>query len=205
MSEHELRAAYEARLTRLEALALTLERATKQHLEGLPHIDRIAFRAKRVDSFVEKARRKAYESPLDQVEDQVAGRVIVFYRDEIEPMRARLAEIFGAVEEAQHEPEDVSSFSYESFHSIVVIPAALTPEGWSDVERRPTTFELQIRTLFQHAYAESEHDLVYKPPLALERDEQRKIAWVAASAWGADEVLGQAKASIHSRVDDTAS
>lgn len=202
MSEDELRAAYEERIHLLEALAETLEREVKRHLEDVPHIDRIAFRAKTLTSFLEKANRKRdrYVSPLDEIEDQVAGRVIVFYRDEVEPVQIQLTELFGPVEEAQHEPEDVSSFSYESFHSIVVIPPALTPGGWVDMDRRPTTCEIQIRTLFQHAYAESEHDLVYKPPLQLEREEQRKLAWVAASAWGADEVLGQAKTSIYERM-----
>jgi putative GTP pyrophosphokinase len=205
MSEDELQAAYIERLPLLKQLADNLEIEAKRHLEGMDHIDRVSFRAKGLDSFLKKVfdprKPDRYESPLEQVEDQVAGRVIVFYRDEVDVVRMKLAEIFGAVEESLHESKDVSSFSYESFHSIVVIPHALRPEGWAAMDKPPTTCEIQIRTLFQHAYAESEHDLMYKPPIELEREEERKIAWVAASTWGADEILGQAKTSIYERVE----
>jgi len=50
-------------------------------------------------------------------------------------------------------------------------------------------FELQIKTLFQHAWAESEHDLAYKPVEDLPKDQRRRVAFVAAQAWGADHIL----------------
>lgn len=51
----------------------------------------------------------------------------------------------------------------------------------------PKFFELQIKTIFQHAWAEAEHDSVYNQfSGSLNRDEKRLIAYVAAQAWGAD-------------------
>lgn len=54
----------------------------------------------------------------------------------------------------------------------------------------PEFFELQIKTLFQHAWSEAEHDLAYKPELGeLDEVELRKLAFTAAQAWGADEIF----------------
>lgn len=50
----------------------------------------------------------------------------------------------------------------------------------------PETFELQVRTLFMHAWAEPQHNLGYKSPGDLSKEHRRHLAWIAASAWGAD-------------------
>lgn len=70
--------------------------------------------------------------------------------------------------------------------------------GWRDRHDVPDAFELQVRTLFQHAYAEPQHNVGYKPSVQLTREEQRELAWIAASAWGADHQLER----LRERVDD---
>ena len=67
------------------------------------------------------------------------------------------------------------------------IPEAILPVGPSG--SFPKFFELQIRTLFQHAWAEAEHDVGYKPTQPLKLEERRKIAFTAAQAWGADTIF----------------
>jgi ppGpp synthetase/RelA/SpoT-type nucleotidyltranferase len=62
----------------------------------------------------------------------------------------------------------------------------------------PSTFELQIRTLFMHAYAEPQHDFAYKSSAELLRDDRKRLGWIASAAWGADrayqELLNQDQA-----------
>ena len=56
----------------------------------------------------------------------------------------------------------------------------------------PAFFELQIKTLFQHAWSEADHDLGYKPGAnMLTSDEKRMIALTSAQAWGADRIFDQ--------------
>ncbi|MCL5802016.1 MAG: hypothetical protein M1283_05805, partial [Gammaproteobacteria bacterium] len=55
----------------------------------------------------------------------------------------------------------------------------------------PNLFELQIKTLFQHAWAEAEHDLGYKTSNSLTSLQKRKIAFTAAQAWGADQIFDE--------------
>ena len=174
----------------LRALAAELEAKTKEALADVPHIDRIGFRVKDHKSFLKKAVQPKYSNPLEQLEDQVAGRVITFFRDDIPIVRNRLTEWFGDVEHETKEPAGPSEFGYESDHFIFVIAEHWKPEGWQDLAKMPTTFEFQIRTLFMHAWAEPQHDLGYKGS-PLDRQTAKELAWVAASAWGADRTFNE--------------
>jgi putative GTP pyrophosphokinase len=56
----------------------------------------------------------------------------------------------------------------------------------------PDFFELQIKTLFQHAWSEADHDLGYKPgSTPLNSEEKRKLAYTSAQAWGADHMFDE--------------
>jgi ppGpp synthetase/RelA/SpoT-type nucleotidyltranferase len=196
VDEDAIRAAYFARLELLSALAREVESGTRETLEGVKHIDRIAFRVKDPKSFLAKAVKlrdtvppePKYVAPLGEIEDQVAGRVITFFKDDISLVRTQLVSRFGAVEYTVKEPDEPDEFGYESDHFVFVIPQHLKPNGWDSHDDMPTTFELQIRTLFMHAWAEPQHDLSYKPT-EIDRQSKRELAWVAASAWGADHML----------------
>jgi ppGpp synthetase/RelA/SpoT-type nucleotidyltranferase len=196
VDEEAIRTAYLARFELLSTLALELENGTREAVEGLKHIDRIVFRVKEPNSFVEKAVKPKdsapdeprYAAPLSEIEDQVAGRVITFFKDDIPLVRDQLEPRFGAVEYTVKEPEEPDEFGYESDHFVFIIPQHLKPDGWGLQDDMPTTFELQIRTLFMHAWAEPQHDLGYKPN-EIDRQSKRELAWVAASAWGADRML----------------
>lgn len=191
MSDAELAAAYAARRPLLEKLAVELETMTLSALDGVPHVDRVSFRVKDQDSFVAKAMKAKYTDPLVELEDQVAGRVITFFRDDIPVVRERLTAWFGRVEHEIKEPDGSSEFGYESDHYVFVIAEHWKPEGWQQHADMPTTFEFQVRTLFMHAWAEPQHDLGYKPGSPLDKQTTKELAWVAASAWGADRMLNE--------------
>lgn len=194
--QQALAAAYEERLPLLRQLRGNLQAKAEQALDRLPHIDRVSFRVKDGDNFARKClpggQPPAYEHPLIEVEDQVAGRVLVFFSQDLEVVDKRLREWFrGMVEETKRRPVNTAEFGYESDHYVIVIDEHLKPEAWKDGSELPVTFELQIRTLFMHAWAEPQHDLGYKGG-ELPDDQKRLHAWVAASAWGADRAFAEA-------------
>ena len=189
---NDIRSQYAARRPLLQQVANSLERETMESLTDFHHIDRICFRVKGTESFgnkVEKAtaNNRAYTDPFVEIEDQIAGRVIVFFLQDLVAVEARLRHVFSAVEATHKQAAKDEEFGYESYHLICLIPPQVQPQGWSSRQDVPRTFELQIRTLFMHAWAEPQHDLGYKGSSDLPRDIRRELAWIAASAWGADQ------------------
>ena len=190
---------YEARISVLRTIRDRLEQITRDALT-IPHVDRIDFRVKDTTSFVTKALTRnepdfQYTAPLHQIEDQVAGRILVLFRSDLDPARDCLTHVFGEMEFVRKEPSSPSEFGYESDHFIFAIPAHLRPEGWSERFDVPTTFEMQVRTLFQHAWAEPQHDIGYKGN-DLTDETRRELAWIASSAWGADFTLERVRRRI---------
>ena len=86
-------------------------------------------------------------------------------------------------------PDRDEEFGYESLHILCGIPALQMPEAWEEREDMPEVFEVQLRTLFMHAWAEQQHRLVYKREGDLPHEARKVIAWTAASAWAADRAI----------------
>lgn len=189
--DNALLARYEARQSLLDRLRDSLESETKAALNGVEHVDRVSFRVKTGKSFVEKAADPGttppYREPLLEIEDQVAGRVIVFFLDDIRIVLDRLRGTFNAVERTHKRPKKDEEFGYESAHLICNIPPHMRPDGWAERDDLPGTFELQVRTIFMHAYAEPQHNIGYKASSELPSQIRKELAWIAASAWGADQ------------------
>jgi len=197
ISEDELSNLYQYRYKNvLIIIASKLENNIKELLIDYPRIDRISARAKLPDSFIRKAYIKKegdflkYSEPLSQIQDQIGVRVITFYKSDVEPICQHLKEYLAPIEEQLIIPDSVKEFGYEGKHLVLFIPKEfITPDLAK--EHCPTFFELQIVTLFEHAWAEANHDLAYKPQSELNSDQRRKVAFTAAQAWGADYIFDQ--------------
>src|SRR5438128_1112217 len=92
----------------LETAKAGLERETVDALAAIEHVDRVSFRVKSTESFVAKASDPAnsppYTHPLLEVEDQIGGRVIVFFLRDIAAVQERLSQTFSTVERARRQP-----------------------------------------------------------------------------------------------------
>jgi ppGpp synthetase/RelA/SpoT-type nucleotidyltranferase len=159
------------------------------YLADIPRIDRITVRAKDVKSFLTKAARLAdgspkYPDPLHHIQDQIGARVVVRYTSDVPVVDAAVHKYLRPIEEREIVPESPSEFSYTGKHYILLLPTEICREGMT-----PPLFELQIKTLFQHAWAEANHDLGYKTTTDLTRDQRRQLAFTAAQAWGADHIF----------------
>lgn len=96
---------------------------------------------------------------------------------------------FGDVEPEIKASAMAQEFGNESEHFVFVIPDHMKSDEWQEIADMPETFESQIRTLFMHAWAEPQHDLGYKGDP--DPEVKRELAWIAASAWGADRTLNE--------------
>lgn len=178
----------------LKDLARNVERFLNDILHGLPRIDRVSARAKSPDSYINKSLKKQpdgelkYENPLDQIQDQVGARVVVLYSDDVEVVSRKVTSTLTKIEEKRLVPESEYEFGYFGKHFVFFLPEDVKNDDWSD-EDIPTFFELQIKTLYQHAWSEASHDLAYKAGNDLTSNQKRRFAFTAAQSWGADEIF----------------
>ena len=186
----------------LVSVAHELEKFLTSRLSDQSHIDRISCRAKSPESFASKAAQvlqdgitPKYSVPLVQIQDQIGARVLVLYLADVEVVKADVERYFTPIEQQDRIPDSPSAFGYVSYHGIFALPDDVIREGSSN-DAIPRFFELQIKTLFQHAWAEANHDLVYKPNFDLTLDQQRLCAYASAQAWGADRVFEELRASL---------
>jgi putative GTP pyrophosphokinase len=191
-----LRDAYAAkRQNMLVPLADRLEDYLKSVFESYPRIDRVTVRAKGVDRFVAKAEKLTegkpkYDDPLNQIQDQLGARIVTFYKSDVDRLGEEVKKYFRYIESRQVVPDSEKEFGYEGRHFILFIPRDIFDDEVREGESIQF-FELQIKTLFQHAWSEAEHDLGYKPTIELSSDQKRRLAFTAAQAWGADQIFDE--------------
>lgn len=180
----------------LEPIEKHLEAHLRDTIGTYPRIDRISVRSKSVDKFVSKAKKVAadnvlkYSDPINQIQDQLGARVVTNYIEDVDCISKIIKNYYRYVEEQHFIPDSASEFGYEGRHFILFIPDDII---FSEEQKHnlPPFFELQIKTLFQHAWGEAEHDLGYKPSAPLDFEQQRKISFTAAQAWGADMIFNE--------------
>lgn len=175
----------------LVPLAERLEAHLKEVFEKQPRVDRISCRAKSVHSFTKKASKlnkdgsAKYTDPLEQIQDVIGARIVTFYRPDVVALTKIVEVHFTPREEKELSPNSEYEFGYFGKHFVLLLPSDVLIENMPD--QVPEIFELQIKTVFQHAWSEASHDLDYKEenePLTF--DDKRKIAFASAQAWGAD-------------------
>lgn len=177
-------------------LAKALRSQLEGHLENQPRIDRITTRAKSIPTFLEKALttqdgKSKYSEPLRQIQDQIGARVIVYYLPDVELIGKVISRYYRAIEVKNLVPESDWTFGYFGKHFVLALPQDIMS---ADIDKSlaPQFFELQIKTLFQHAWSEANHDLGYKPgSQPLSKNTERRLAFSSAQAWGADREFGE--------------
>lgn len=127
--------------------------------------DRVSARVKQWDSLKTKALKQShdtwlYPDPWKDIHDLVGVRVTTFHSTEIPQVIAALADTFQVIRSVDKTAEVRVSggFGYGSHHLILEVDDSL--EELSSY--KGLCFEVQIRTVLQHAWAEFEHDIRYK-------------------------------------------
>lgn len=198
--DYAIRDEYVARFQSLASIAGKLQVYLRQTLLGIERIDAVTARAKDPDRFFVKATKNdeegkpKYTNPRYQIQDQVGARITVFYLSDVEIVRETIVKNFRFIEEASKAPTFESEFGYFGLHFILGIPddVIAVPEE----DDAPEFFELQVKTLFQHAWSEAHHDMGYKSIRELTTDERRLMAFTAAQAWGADTIFNNLSKSL---------
>lgn len=147
----------------------------------------ISWRVKDLTSFTEKIERKEYSDPFDEVEDICGVRIICYYQSDIEKI-CKVIESEFDIQENQDKEELLSEdqFGYRSYHYVGRIRKKwLEAPNYRGLES--LKFELQVRTVLMHSWAEIEHKLAYKQKLQIPSHLKRKLYRISAKLEEADE------------------
>jgi GTP pyrophosphokinase len=175
--------AYEALSPELTSLGGEVARIVSQLLDdaGL-RTHSVDQRVKSLNSLRRKIGEKGSKyGSLSDVHDLLGIRIITFFPDEVDAV-AQVIEREFAVDPANSVDKraalDPDRFGYLSLHYV----AALSPQRAQLTELKrfaDQRFEIQIRSILQHAWAEIEHDLGYRDAQAVPRSILRRFSMLA--------------------------
>jgi ppGpp synthetase/RelA/SpoT-type nucleotidyltranferase len=170
-----------------------LAEAAKRILNDILNVAGVRFhsieaRAKSLKSFEEKAAKPSegdpakpkYPKPVQDITDLAGVRVITFLPRTVELACAHIEKEFTVLEKTDMAAElmDEGKFGYQSIHFLVRMHPNRT--RLAEYQRHEgLTFEIQVRTLLQHAWAEMEHDIQYKSATVIPTAIRRKFVALA--------------------------
>lgn len=124
-------------------------------------VDQILGRAKTVESFKEKAERKAYTNPLQDTTDLAGVRVVCYYESDMSMLGDIIQEEFD-VQGSKDKTEDlgVDKMGYNGSTYLIVLGPLYSGARYDNITQLKC--EIQLRTVLQDAWALISHHLVYK-------------------------------------------
>jgi putative GTP pyrophosphokinase len=103
-----------------------------------------------------------YPNGLDDLDDILAVRVITYIEPDVANVVSALTGQFRVLENTDKKAQQVNKgvLGYAAHHLVLEVGADSTPTGCAGcIGQR---FEVQVKTVLQHAWAEFEHDIRYK-------------------------------------------
>jgi ppGpp synthetase/RelA/SpoT-type nucleotidyltranferase len=192
---------YDANYSLCRRLAARVKNITEEILkQNKINYHSITFRAKSVERYREKASKEKYKDPRSEITDMAGIRVITYLDSEAKEVERIIRSTFDIIPELSKDKTQelgTDRVGYRSIHCV----GNLGKERLALPENQKFSglvFEVQIRTLLQHAWAEFEHDRNYKFKGVLPDDIKRRFALLAGNL----EFIDQAFESISVSIDD---
>jgi len=195
---NSLLAEYELLLSRRLFIVREMENCIEQAITSLSSHPRVKGRLKSFDSYFKKYIRLLKDDPsvkIPKIADVLGIRVICPFLEDLAAVEELLKEKFKVVE-VQRKGGDHTyrEFGYESIHLLIEVPEEILVKA--DIAPGQTA-EIQIRTILQDAWAEVEHEFVYKAEfIPFDNPLKRKLAAINASLSLADIVFQETRSYL---------
>lgn len=177
----ELKRLYQERRPFYDEFAARLDSLLEKLLSDadIPVI-KVESRAKTVPSFLEKVEIKSYTDPFEEIRDIAGLRIITYYEESINRILDVIRREFTINEiEDKTTSLKIAEFGYRSVHVSVSLSESRRhlPEWKTFADM---TAEIQIRSIFQHAWAALSHNFDYKHKSQLPDQLRRKLFRLSA-------------------------
>ncbi|MCT8868125.1 GTP pyrophosphokinase [Shewanella xiamenensis] len=155
-------------------------------------------RTKDKKSALEKITRKGYKKPEVQMTDLSGVRVILYFESDVDRVSNLISDSFGVDKNNSLDKSKVLSkdqIGYRSVHFVCTLgnKRATLPEYSKLTDLK---FEVQVRTVLQHAWAELAHDSNYKFSGSLPPEIERKLYLYAGMLEIADKGFDELSSQI---------
>ncbi len=158
------------------------------------------YRAKTLNSFLEKLERKSYQDPFDEITDIAGVRVVCLYASDIDLIEKIVSNEFEIVEKVDKLTEkEPDQFGYGAIHYIIRLGKKSSGARYDDLKE--LLCEVQVRTVLQDAWAIIDHHLVYKNEPAVPQTLRRKLNSLAGLFETADDQFQQIRGQRQTYVD----
>ena len=178
---------------------VVLERVRQTIRDNHLQVTAIEARVKTPESLVDKLIRKGYKyQSIADVTDLMGARIITLFSDDVDRVAALMANLFDidwANSTDKRKVHELDSFGYNSLHYICRIPESL----YSDPdcpEINQMSFEIQMRSTLQHAWAAMDHDIGYKSEIETPPEYIRMFGRLAGLLELADEEFSRIRISV---------
>lgn len=172
----------------------------KELFLGNVNCHNISSRVKEQNSLEKKINIKDGKySTINEITDIIGCRIISYFEDDVQKIVEIIRKEFDIDEENSINKKAIlesDKFGYLSYHLVCSIsPNRLSLPEYKKYEN--IKFEIQIRSILQHAWAEIEHDIGYKSSFEIPKELKRKFSRIAGLLETADESFCEIKKSIN--------
>lgn len=177
------------RLKELEQQVVDILAVSLNH-RGI-ELNTLEHRIKTEPSFIGKLERKGQKyKDISDVTDLLGIRIVTFFTDDVDKVAAIVKEQFrvdwkNSIDKRKR--HDLTSFGYNSLHYI----CRLKEGELSDI-----AFEIQMRTILQHAWSAMEHDIGYKSSVQLPPEFLRQFSRLAGMLELADDEFSRLRTTM---------
>lgn len=146
-------------------------------------VNSITGRVKEKESYCKKAFKEKYKNPIEEIKDMAGIRVIAYVNSDVDKICEIIENEFDIDRNNSVDKGKllgIDKVGYKSVHYIVKLGenrTALTEYS----KFKDIFFEIQVRTLLQHAWSEIEHDRNYKFSGELLKDIKREFALLSGT------------------------
>ncbi len=163
-NKYKLLSQFEKNHKKYEKIITILTKMFEQMLQNSNCNAQVKGRIKSFDAFyrklLAKSQKRKIESPFEYITDIIGMRIVVPFIEDLASVEKIIKKNFDIIETEYKSRElTIREFGYDSIHILINLPDEVSKKARYDEGLK---IEVQLRTILQDAWAEVEHELIYK-------------------------------------------